>query len=793
MKLLRSMSLALFSMALLGGASSAAQLKVISLVGNWRSPTFNSTSGTSSVQNGDPTSSINWGGTVAQSGYDFTKSLPSTQTLPPSPTPLFPLGTFTHRNVDLTVNGGGFKTLKSVFLDVVLTLDVDGTTTGPLTFTFKFDHDETGNTTTLAQCDQTKLNPASTYPCPDVVTFSASPSPTTFNVGGVNYTLSMSFVDPHTGNLVNRFITEELQSNVADLVAQFTTPATGGTTNTAPNVNAGPDQTITLPALANLSGTASDDGLPNNILTVTWSKVSGPGTVNFGNAQSLATTASFSAAGSYVLRLTASDTLLSSSDNLTVTVNTAQQTCVPNPACQAVTCSGSTCQDICGTIYPGTKTCSTPPPPPPPPCIASNTCAANTCTGSTCDDSCGNSYPGAKDCSTPPPPPPTCTPNNSCQLNTCTSGTCQDSCGNIYTGFNPCLPPPAPVINSFTANPTTIVAGNTSSLSWSISNATSAVIDHAVGIVSKTSGSKSVNPTTTTTYTLTACGYGCVTANALVTVNPAGSGSITLVDPASANPNPVTGTTTHLHVLAQSTNPGLISYQWTVTGLPATIATPTSTDSNVTFTQPGNYVFTATMIDSGGKQLTSSVSVDVVETVKSVVVTPSQAFTEVGQSFPFSAQPLDQFRRPMNVTLSWSSSAGSISPTGSFISTRPLFNVGIRATAPNGVFGTAIMSVQAPKVPGSGSADLTQAKAYPVPFKSTSGMPGITFKGLSPDSSIRLFTIDGHLVQTLHSEQGEPVLWRITNMNNSKVSSGVYIYRIDNGQATKEGKIVVIQ
>ena len=92
--------------------------------------------------------------------------------------------------------------------------------------------------------------------------------------------------------------------------------------NQAPVVNAGPDQSIVLPALANLAGTASDDGLPNppGALTTTWSVTSGPGTVVFGNVHALATTASFSATGVYVLQLTASDGALSTSDTMQVTV-----------------------------------------------------------------------------------------------------------------------------------------------------------------------------------------------------------------------------------------------------------------------------------------------------------------------------------------------------------------------------------------------------------------------------------------------------------------------------------------
>ena len=92
------------------------------------------------------------------------------------------------------------------------------------------------------------------------------------------------------------------------------------TPNTAPVVNAGPDRPVVLPAAAALSGTATDDGVPGVGLTTTWSKTSGPGTVTFGNASALSTSAGFSIAGTYVLRLTASDGLLSNFDELTLTV-----------------------------------------------------------------------------------------------------------------------------------------------------------------------------------------------------------------------------------------------------------------------------------------------------------------------------------------------------------------------------------------------------------------------------------------------------------------------------------------
>ena len=58
-------------------------------------------------------------------------------------------------------------------------------------------------------------------------------------------------------------------------------------------------------------------------MTTSWSKQSGPGSVTFGNASAVNTTAGFSEAGTYVLRLTAHDTALASSGEVTVTVNAA--------------------------------------------------------------------------------------------------------------------------------------------------------------------------------------------------------------------------------------------------------------------------------------------------------------------------------------------------------------------------------------------------------------------------------------------------------------------------------------
>ncbi|MFH1170457.1 MAG: S8 family serine peptidase [Candidatus Vogelbacteria bacterium] len=116
-------------------------------------------------------------------------------------------------------------------------------------------------------------------------------------------------------------------------------------TNLPPTTNAGADQTITLPNTATLTGTATDDGLPNppGTLTITWSKVSAPGTVTFNNPTALSTTATFSLAGTYTLRLTANDGALTTTDDVIVTAN---------PVVVATTYTITTTATTGGTITP---------------------------------------------------------------------------------------------------------------------------------------------------------------------------------------------------------------------------------------------------------------------------------------------------------------------------------------------------------------------------------------------------------------------------------------------------------
>ena len=201
-------------------SASAAEITYTSLTGSWHDPVDNVPGGPDPgdpvITNGAPTSIIRWGDDTPQSGYDFNAANP----LPPpfqlpGPLPFFSLGSFVHHNFVV-----GDPSLTSVQLDVVLVISVDGVPRPPLTFTYTFNHVETPNNLDPCPFDPTPP-PAG---CSDRVSIVASPTPTTFNVDGVDYTLSMNFLDPD-GNPVSQFITSEGGvTNTTGLVGQFTPP-----------------------------------------------------------------------------------------------------------------------------------------------------------------------------------------------------------------------------------------------------------------------------------------------------------------------------------------------------------------------------------------------------------------------------------------------------------------------------------------------------------------------------------------------------------------------------------------
>jgi len=92
------------------------------------------------------------------------------------------------------------------------------------------------------------------------------------------------------------------------------------------------------------------------------------------------------------------------------------------------------------------------------------------------------------------------------------------------------------------------------------------------------------------------------------------------------------------------------------------------------------------------------------------------------------------------------------------------------------------------------SFDVSGAIAYPVPYKSTMGIGGVTFKGIGNDAKIRIYTSSGReIFSTEVTPQTGQYTWPVENSGGEKVASGVYFYVIESQDGKKDGKIIIIQ
>ena len=175
----------------------------------------------------------------------------------------------------------------------------------------------------------------------------------------------------------------------------------------------------------------------------------------------------------------------------------------------------------------------------------------------------------------------------------------------------------------FSATPSQIAAGQSSTLSWNVPEATSVTIAPTVGTVNP-SGTASVSPTQTTTYTLTATGQGGqqITANVTVTVGASKPAVI------------------RFQAAPYTINPGGSSLlSWTTTGA-STISidngvgtVPANGSKSVTPSTTTTYTLTATGVD--GTSVTAAVTVTVnggVPNVLSFQASPTVIATSGGQS-----------------------------------------------------------------------------------------------------------------------------------------------------------------
>lgn len=205
---------------------------------------------------------------------------------------------------------------------------------------------------------------------------------------------------------------------------------------------------------------------------------------------------------------------------------------------------------------------------------------------------------------------------------------------NVRTDVeNDCVTP-LPKCDSFTASPSTITVGETTTLRWTTTNAVQVFLNNGIGAVAVDNGSYQVSPTTDTTYVLTVIGAEDKTVDCSVPVYVS-QDEVPVCKSFTASPSalPVGG--------------GNVSLAWEVTGASNVSITPTVGSVGLTgnrtlnVTQATTYVLTAT--DSNGDQTQCSAPVTVAD--------PGVFTCENNVDFTISDSSID---RGDSVTLEWS-------------------------------------------------------------------------------------------------------------------------------------------
>src|SRR5271168_422537 len=168
----------------------------------------------------------------------------------------------------------------------------------------------------------------------------------------------------------------------------------------------------------------------------------------------------------------------------------------------------------------------------------------------------------------------------------------------------------SPGITSFTANPTSVNSGASSTLSWAATGATSIAITPGTFTSASASGSTSVSPTATTTYTLTATNTaGSAISTLTITVITSGKPTISSF---TASPTSITSGATS-------------TLSWTASGATSIAITPgtftsasASGSTNVSPTATTTYTLTAT---NASGSATSTAKVNVTASSGSLAIT----------------------------------------------------------------------------------------------------------------------------------------------------------------------------
>ncbi len=89
---------------------------------------------------------------------------------------------------------------------------------------------------------------------------------------------------------------------------------------------------------------------------------------------------------------------------------------------------------------------------------------------------------------------------------------------------------------------------------------------------------------------------------------------------------------------------------------------------------------------------------------------------------------------------------------------------------------------------------LSDAYAYPNPFKPSEGHTTVTFTNLASQCTIKIFTLSGNLVKTISESSGTGMnTWDVKNEAGQVLQSGLYFYVIKSPSDVKTGKLVIIK
>jgi hypothetical protein len=239
-----------------------------------------------------------------------------------------------------------------------------------------------------------------------------------------------------------------------------------------------------------------------------------------------------------------------------------------------------------------------------------------------------------------------------------------------------CKPPAAttPVIYSFEANPPTIAAGESATLSWEVSGATAVSIDQGIGAVAL-KGTRVVTPDTTTTYTLTASNSASSTTATTQVVVSGTSG--TTQPPSETTPSASPPVVNYFRASPISITLGSsATLTWSVTNATSVTIEPavgTFGPSGSTAVSPAGsttYVLTATN-SAGSTSATATVNVlappepppapSFRVTDATVSVTPSTIATSC--PYTFTCTVTITATAAGTVTYRWERSDGGYSPT----------------------------------------------------------------------------------------------------------------------------------